>query len=1195
MPLVQGFIENVGQLPSEIHYYLPVPNGLVYITNRGYGYVWYRQRPRDANLHAHRVELHVPTPHWTHVQPNGLLPTTLNIYRGTNRFEHIRVYREVAIENIAPGMTAVFRLRPNGTLKCDYHATAARHARTLTLTICGAAARIAPNGKLKLCTRFGDIVEGVPLSFASALKALSTRYVLKNHTLHFQIDSVDDDEPLTIDPEIEWSSYAGGSAQDQWAHVQTDAERNVIVIGRTQSLDFPTRFGYTSSLRGDYDAVVAKYRPDGSLLWATYYGGSRREIHSLDHCGLAVDRTGSIFIAGCTQSDDLPLTQAAFQSKKASSMPSGYDLFLAQFQPNGQLQWASYCGGNDNEDIYGITIDRQGNIYLVGHTSSDDLPQSSPRPFVTSRKPTSSQDVFVLKLSQFRSPLWVHFIGGKGVDVATGAVTDGTGGVYVCGYTLSADFPTRGSDIYQSIKTAATDGFLFKLDGLGQLQWCTLLGGNGDDYCTSIAVDSSFDRRIIVGGTTNSTDMWYRGAGKRTLGGIGDGFVAAFLPQTGSAQWVHYHGGGSYDELTALAVDPGNSIIIVGRTLGDYPTRGAQQQRYQGGGGDMFIAKLASDGTTQWATYAGGSFLDRATDVAIIGSTSFVVVGHSSSADFPIFGTSAQPHLGNSPGTDDGVLLTYCNIAIPEVLISGTLDYCQGEIRTLRITNRGSNVRFDSYQWLLDSIPIPGATDESYTLADTLPAGIYRFVCRVTNSTQCSAVTDTITVRIHSLPQISSRSYALCSGEALRLDSITVIGEGPFRYEWSGTPPPSDPTVLNPIVLPNQTTTYRLKVTDAHGCSAEQQFTVYVHSASLVPVLVIGERTICEGDSTILAISTPAGDVVWNNGARSFQVVIRSSGHYFASINLQSGCRAFSDTIEIVVLPRPQPAIVYDGMHLRTNALYDSYQWLLDGAPLVGATGPHLVPPRSGSYTVIVDSFGCTGISPPRTITLSATAQLVIGSARVAIGDNVRIPILLTSSIPLVHAGASRLEIHVRYNSTILYLRGTSIPILSRSVAQDGTTTIVLECTGLDRDTIGTMDFLALWGNAEVTTLQVLDVIWDAPTVTTRWSDGTITIEGLCRNGGVRLYDDTSIFGIRSLNPQPCTEAFTTIISTIEDAYHTMSICATDGRCWCIHEQFLRAGTYAFTFLVDSFPTGRYVLVVESPTLVATTPLMIVR
>jgi len=41
MPLVQGVIETVDQLPSEIHYYLPVPNGYAYITNLGYCYVWY--------------------------------------------------------------------------------------------------------------------------------------------------------------------------------------------------------------------------------------------------------------------------------------------------------------------------------------------------------------------------------------------------------------------------------------------------------------------------------------------------------------------------------------------------------------------------------------------------------------------------------------------------------------------------------------------------------------------------------------------------------------------------------------------------------------------------------------------------------------------------------------------------------------------------------------------------------------------------------------------------------------------------------------------------------------------------------------------------------------------------------------------------------------------------------------------------
>jgi hypothetical protein len=1195
MPGVQGFIENRGQLPPPVRYYAIVPNGLLYITERGYGYVWYITEPRTQRIQAHRVELHAVGSHRTQLRLNGIMPTTLYMYRGTTCLEGIRVYHQVMLENIAPGVRAQFYFQPNGTIKCDYHAATARHASALALSIRGATAHVLPDGRLAFRTRLGDIIEGAPISYQNRTTTAATAYRVEHNMLRFAIAGGDTSAPLTVDPEIEWSSYAGGSAQDQWAHVQTDAERNILVVGRTQSVDFPTKLGFSASLRGDYDALIAKYRPDGTLLWATYYGGTRREIHNLDHCDLAVGRAGTILVAGCTQSDDLPLTSGAFQRRKASSMPSGYDLFLAQFTPSGQLQWASYCGGNDNEDVFALATDRQGNAYLVGHTSSDDFPVSVPRPTIVSPKRTVSQDVFVFKISPERTPLWVYFIGGSASEVATSAVCDQSGSVYVSGYTQSSDFPTAGTGIYQSIKTAANDGFLFKLDGLGRLHWSTLIGGNGEDYCTSISLDSSFDRRLILGGTTSSTDLWYRGAGKRTLGGNGDGFLGAFDPQTGNALWVHYHGGSSYDELTALAVDPDNNIIVVGRTLGEYPTIAAQQPFYRGGGGDMFIAKLAPDGTPEWATYAGGSFLDRATDIAIDGNTNFIVVGHSSSADFPIVGTGVQPLLANPPGTDDAVLLKFCNIAIPSALVSAAPEFCQGESRTLHVINRGSSVQYDSYQWERDGQPIPDATNQTYMIPPTLEAGTYRFVCRVTNTARCPAVTDTVVVRIHTPPQIGERSFALCSGEPLRLDSIPISGTEPFRYLWTGTPPPSDPNAANPTVHPEHTTTYTLRVTDANGCNAERTFTVLVFPVSRIPLSVRGERTFCDGDSAVLELTTSFGAPRWNTGERSSQIVVRTSGRYFAAVELPGGCIGYSDTVEIVVRPRPQPQISYDGTVLRTTAAYDSYQWFLDNVLIPGATDRLLEPPRIGTYTVIVDSGGCRGVSQPVDIALTAQVHLTVGSARAAIGERVRIPLLLSAIEQLARVGASRLMLQLRYNATVLYLLESSAPVLERFYQSDGTATVTLALANVASDTVATLEFLALWGNAEHATISVLRATWNAPTVTTTWSDGVVAIEGLCTSGGTRLFDDTGAFTIRAILPQPGADVITVIVTAIEDAHHRLVLTATDGRRWLLREQFLRAGTYAFVLAVDSMPPGRYELAFESATLVATSPLVIVR
>ncbi len=1199
MPNLPGFIENGGQLPPVVRYYAPLPAGIFYITSTGYGYVqWDTATPRQNHRVAYRIELSTSGKPATQLVASNMLPTVLRFYHGNSHIETVRIFQSIRLHELFPKIDAHIYWTPTGRIKCDYILAPGADPTALTFRISSVRAAIDGNGQLRYNTPLGTITEAAPIAIQGST-VIPSSYQWTGHHLSIKIEApYDRTQPLVIDPEIEWSTFAGGTLSDQIAHVRTDRARNIYVLGRTQSLDFPTRLGYSTIHRGDYDAFIAKYSATGALLWATYYGGSRREIHNIDHCDLVVDGSGSILITGCTQSDDLPITSTAFQRTKGSSLPSGYDLFLAQFSTDGQLLWASFCGGNDNEDAYGLSQDRLGNIYLVGHTSSSNFPVTTPAPSIITSKPTFSQDVFVLKLSPQRQPVWVYFIGGNNLEYATDVVCDKSGGIYVCGYTQSADFPTVGSDIYQRIKTAKNDGYLFKLDGLGRLQWSTLLGGNGEDYCSSIAIDSSFDQRVIVGGTTSSSDMWYRGIEGRMLGGTSDGFIAALDSRTGAAHWVQYHGGSSYDELTAVAIDPDNNIIAVGRTLGDYPTKAAQQPRYNGGGGDMFVAKLGFDGATQWATYAGGTLLDRAADVAIDGNTNFVVVGFSASSDFPIVGTTAQPLLGNAPGIDDGVLIKFCNIAIPVAIISSKPEYCQGESRVLNALNRGSSVQYDSYQWELNGQPIDGATSASYQIPTTLDSGTYRFVCRVTNTARCPAFTDTIVVRIHARPTIEPRQFALCYGDPIRLDSIVINGTRPFRYQWIGDPPPSDPTIESPVVHPQQTTTYTLRITDANGCSAEQSFPVIVLPISQLPISIMGKHTFCDGDSTILKIPDNLGWIVWNTGEQSPQISVRTSGKYHARVRLPSGCEGSTDTVEIRVHLLPKPAITFDGTQLRTTAEYERYQWFLDGHPLPGATDRSLEPPRVGTYTVAVDSLGCSGISAPLDITLSAQTHLTVESATAAIGERVRIPIRLETSQQLERLGVYRLTLRLRFNASVLYLLSITGPGIERSSLEQSrgdTSTLTLTTTNLSSDTLVVLDFLTVWGNAESSRIAIETVEWGSPAVSTTWTDGNVQLLGFCRAGATRLFEDTEEFGIRSTVPHPASDAVTIVIGTIEDSMHTIELCSTDGRRSTLFRENLLAGTYAVSVDVSALPQGYYILELRSATLRATSPLVIVR
>lgn len=1200
MPTPLGFIENIGQFPTPVRYYIPLDRGLFYITERGYGYVCY-QLPQGGSktISAARFELYAVSRSVPTIEAVAQKPFILHYYRGEHSLHGVRVFDQIHVRNIFQGIDAVFYLTSSGKLKCDYRVSPKTNPTAIAFQVVGAQPTVSPEGKLRFHTAVGTVTEGKPFSL-SGERTIHTAYRVDKDTIRFAFHApFNGNHPLIVDPEIEWTSFAGGTGSDQIAHVKIDNSRNIVVIGRTQSLDFPTKLGFSSSLRGDYDAFVAKYSPTGSLLWATYYGGSRKEIHNLDHSAIAVSPSGSILIAGCTQSDDLPVTPNAFQRAKASSLPAGYDVFIAEFSSSGQLQWATYCGGNDNEDVFGITLDRQGNTYLVGHTSSDVIPVTAPATAVVNPKPTKSQDVFVFKLSPNRTPLWVFFIGGSSFEYATGVVADASGGIYVCGYTQSANFPTYGSAIYQPIKTAGNDGYVLKLDGLGRLLWCTFIGGNGEDYCSTIAIDSSFDRRVLVGGTTASSDMWYRSVEGSHLNGSSDGFLAALDPRNGSAHWVQYHGGYSADELTAIAIDPDNNIFITGRTLGDYPTKNGLQTVYRGGGGDMFVAKLTSSGITQWATYLGGSFLDRATDIAVDGSTSFVVVGFSASNDFPTIGSSEQQRLANPPGIDDGILVRFCNIVTPVAEIIGTRQFCFGETRTLRAQSSSAGVEYDLYQWEVNGNPIPGATEKYYTLPATLNPGTYRFVCKVTNSTRCSATTDTITIRIHPRPVITQRQFATCTGDPIRLDSIEVTGVPPFQYQWFGDPPPSDPTIRNPIVYPSQSTTYRLVVTDANGCTAEQSFSVLVLPVSEVPITILGKRSFCEGDSVILEIPNNLGRIRWSTGHTNYRLVVRTSGSYYATLTLPSGCEGYTDTIEVTVHKHPVPTITYDGSVLTTTHEYDQYQWFLNSNPIAGATNRSYEPQTPGLYSVSVDSLGCSGTSSPLNVIFTAQTHVTVGSAQAAIGERVRIPILLQVPPHLAKTGASQVEIRLRYNTSVLFLLPPSpSPLYSITTTppdNNQTAIIAISSTAIKRDTLANLEFITLWGNTTSTELRVESVRWNAPTISTSWTNGLIEIHGHCVAGATRLYDDTGTFGIQLVTPNPATDVITIVVTAIEDSPHTLALYSRDGRIIDLMEVHLRAGTYVISRELHSYAPGYYFLVFRSLSLSSSLPVVIIR
>ena len=113
-----------------------------------------------------------------------------------------------------------------------------------------------------------------------------------------------------------YSTYLGGSQQDQGWGIAVDGAGSAYVTGTATSTDFPVQWPYQATfMGGDADAFVAKFTPAGDALsYSTYLGGSYQEYGF----GIAVDQAGSAYATGYTYSTNFP-TQSAYRATPAGS------------------------------------------------------------------------------------------------------------------------------------------------------------------------------------------------------------------------------------------------------------------------------------------------------------------------------------------------------------------------------------------------------------------------------------------------------------------------------------------------------------------------------------------------------------------------------------------------------------------------------------------------------------------------------------------------------------------------------------------------------------------------------------------------------------------------------------------------------------------------------------------------------------
>ncbi len=249
-----------------------------------------------------------------------------------------------------------------------------------------------------------------------------------------------------------WARSAGSMLADRGRGVATDAAGNVVLAGYFQGATL--HIGTTELDNADAnlsDVFLAKYDPEGNLLWALSAGGERHD-ESRD---VAVDGNDDILL--CGQFNGPSLGIGGEELTNSSGEGDFYDVFLAKYHADGTPVWARSGGGDGNDEAWGLAIDGEDHAVLVG-SGAGGVPTYGPFSWTAS----FMGDAMAVKYAPDGEELWAVHAGGDNVDYFFSPAIDLNGDLWLAGAFASSEL-IIGSNLLTS--SGSTDMMLLKLDG----------------------------------------------------------------------------------------------------------------------------------------------------------------------------------------------------------------------------------------------------------------------------------------------------------------------------------------------------------------------------------------------------------------------------------------------------------------------------------------------------------------------------------------------------------------------------------------------------------------------------------------------------------------------------------------------------------------------------------------------------------
>mgnify|MGYP000131334030 CR=1 FL=1 len=574
------FVENKGQWDQQVKYKGDFTSGSFFLRQKGFSVLLHNAEEWDkitSAMHGRNISkasldekiiLHSffydvdfeGASDLSQCLPDKQIKTYNNYFIGNDASKwksECKIFQAVQFKNIYPNID--IRYYTDGDrLKYDFIIYPGADPSQIVMNYRGPEKVYRENDQLVIKTTAGDVKELYPYSYQPDPSGnriqIGCHYQVENNKVSFDLGNYDKTKMMIIDPAIIFSSFTG-SAVDNWGYTATPG-------------------------------------PDGS-----FYAG-----------GIAFGN-GYLTSPGAYQT--------TYNGGVFEGVLKGHDIAIFKFNSNGTDRlYATYLGGNGNEQPHSMIVDAQGNLIVAGRSFSVNYPTTIPV-----IGPGGNNDIVITKFNATGTALIGSVkIGGSGNDgvnirskyespdgadrtrrnygddARSEVILDNSNNIILASCTQSNNFPVTGN----SLNTAGfgggqQDGVILKFNpNLSTYLFGSYFGGSGDDACF-VATFNPVNNDLYVAGGTTSNNLPGNKIGAiypNYQGGTTDGFVVKLRLDGTGINKTTYLGTTGIDMVYGLKFDRAGYPYVMGTTTGVWPVLNAT---YSNPNSAQFISKLKPD------------------------------------------------------------------------------------------------------------------------------------------------------------------------------------------------------------------------------------------------------------------------------------------------------------------------------------------------------------------------------------------------------------------------------------------------------------------------------------------------------------------------------------------------------------------------------------------------------------------------